>query len=311
MKKSELQKIIREEISTVINESPDEWYAENGRSINWRDGDPVVFGYFDDVMYTSLEPNEHWQKRKEPWTHSSLGDWIEDSIYEGDIPEPAGWQANTQPITRDAFTYPGRFWLDKLVISFWEYPKNAKELDKTIDDINKKIGPNYKIDDDWEIDLGLSDFRSSKLAQIGSYKSSKEAKPADKGQAHIAFGKHGNVPAGVGSKFKYKNQQPGETVAQMRARLKTSENKSDTMKKSELQEIIREEISKVLNKNQQNQLISKFQKWVGKDKYPTTTDITYYSKKHNLTTDQTAILKKTFPPDEFTIKSTGPTPDWL
>ena len=78
------------------------------------------------------------------------------------------------------------------------------------------------------------------------------------------------------------------------------------MKKSELQKIIKEEISKVLTKNQ---LVKDFKKQIGKDKTPTSADIDYYTREYKLTPDQKLILKKTFPSDDIKIKSTGPTPD--
>ena len=59
----------------------------------------------------------------------------------------------------------------------------------------------------------------------------------------------------------------------------------------------------------ENQLVKDFKKWIGKDKTPTSADIDYYTKKHKLTPDQKAVLKKAFPSDDIKIKSTGPTPD--
>ena len=250
MKKSELQQIIREEVFKTLNESPDVYYDDKSKH-TWREEDAVTFGYFNGVLYTSLEPDEMWQRVKTPWAHADLGDWIANQIDEEKIPEPVNWDYDHPYIGRDDFEFPGRLWPSQKIISFWDYPKSAHELKTIIQDINKKVKNKFQITDDWRIDLGFEDVteKGSQITPISSYKSSKEAKPADKGQAHIAFGKHGNVPSGVGSKFKFKNQQPGETVAQMRARLKTSESKiaeSNTMKKSELQKIIREEIENVL-----------------------------------------------------------------
>ena len=78
------------------------------------------------------------------------------------------------------------------------------------------------------------------------------------------------------------------------------------MKKSELQKIIREEVENTLTKNR---LVDKFKEWVGQDKTPTTMDIDYYVKKHNLTPTQKSILRKAFPSDEIHVRSTGPSPD--
>ena len=89
------------------------------------------------------------------------------------------------------------------------------------------------------------------------------------------------------------------------------------MKKSELQQIIREEIGQFLT---ENQLVKDFEKWfdhltssnprwIGKDKTPTSADIDYYAKEYKLTPVQKSMLIKAFPSDDIKIKSTGPTPD--
>ena len=265
MKKSELQQIIQEEVFKALDESPDRFYDSNNVMHIYKDSDAVTFGYFNGVLYTTLEPDDRWQKEvvknQANWTHDKLGDWIAAQIDDEKIPEPVNWDYDHPYIGRDDLEFPGRLWSSQKVISFWDYPKSAHELKTIVQDINKKVKNKFRITDDWRIDLGFGlnpgelNSTGNEITPISSYKSSKESKPADKGQAHIAFGKQGNVPSGVGSKFKFKNQQSGETVAQMRARLKTSESKitkSNTMKKSELQQIIREEVEKVLNEQNKN-----------------------------------------------------------
>lgn len=223
MKKSELRRIIREEVIQKIKESPDVVYYNGGRLI-YRDNDAITFGYFDNVLYTSEDIDPDTPGVSAPYTHDDLGTWIKRQIFYDEIPEPKGYEM--RDIERGDFKFAGRLWTGPKIISFWEYPKTAAELDKVIKDLNKKI-PGLNLNDDWNIDLGVEKDRlsSSKIEPISSYKSSKEATPADAGKAHIAFGKQGNVPSGVGSKFKFKNRMPGETVAQMRARTKTSESK--------------------------------------------------------------------------------------
>lgn len=248
MKKSELRRIIREEVIQKIKESPDIVYY-NGGSHLYRDNDAITFGYFDNVLYTSEDIDPNYTEVLKPYTHYDLGTWIAKLIFDEEIPEPKNYDPDEEYyIDREDFKLAGRLWTRSKIISFWEYPKTAAELDKVIKDLNKKI-PGLNLNDDWKIDLGVEKDRlsSSKVEPISSYKSSKEATPADAGKAHIAFNKQGNVPSGVGSKFKFKNQIPGETVAQMRARTKTSESKmydSDQIRiqTSELRSLLKEMI---------------------------------------------------------------------
>lgn len=244
VKKSEIKKIIKEKIVQKVHESPDIVYFNDGDVRIYKSRDAITFGYFDNILYTSEDIGSRL-----PITHADLGDWILDQVYDEDSPKPKGFE--NLSIERGDFKFAGRLWTEPKIISFWEYPKTDAELDKVISDLNGKL-KDIKINDSWRLDLGFENnnefSRNSKLEPISSYKSSREATPADAGKAHIAFGKQGNVPSGVGSKFKFKNRMPGETVAQMRARTSINENKTK-MKKSELQQIIREEISKVLNEN--------------------------------------------------------------
>jgi hypothetical protein len=91
------------------------------------------------------------------------------------------------------------------------------------------------------------------------------------------------------------------------------------MKVSELKQIIKEEIVRALAKNSINeddsiklsykdkQLIKKFQNWAVDN--PTSTDIEFFSRRHNLTSAQQHLLKKVFLSDiKFDITPTGPLP---
>ena len=77
------------------------------------------------------------------------------------------------------------------------------------------------------------------------------------------------------------------------------------MKRSELKQLIKEEIQKTLN---ENELINKFKKWVNSDKV-TSIDIDFYASENKLTPEQKSLLEKTFLNSDFSIKSTGPAPD--
>ncbi len=46
-------------------------------------------------------------------------------------------------IQRESFKYPGRYWGDTGVLSFWEYPKSASDLKKLVKDLNEAISGKY------------------------------------------------------------------------------------------------------------------------------------------------------------------------
>jgi hypothetical protein len=73
------------------------------------------------------------------------------------------------------------------------------------------------------------------------------------------------------------------------------------MKRSELKQIIKEEISKVLK---ENKFIRDFEEFIG-DKDATSVDIDYFSAQNKLTPEQKSVLKNKFLPN-ISIKSTGP-----
>ena len=75
------------------------------------------------------------------------------------------------------------------------------------------------------------------------------------------------------------------------------------MKVSELKQLIKEEITKVLS---ENKFIRDFEEFIG-DKDATSVDIDYFSAQNKLTPEQKSALKNKFLPD-FSIKSTGPLP---
>ena len=91
------------------------------------------------------------------------------------------------------------------------------------------------------------------------------------------------------------------------------------MKVSELKHIIKEEIAKALAENSVNendsiklsykdkQLIKKFQNWAVDN--PTSTDLEFFSRRHNLNSEQQYLLKKVFlSNNDIKITPTGPLP---
>jgi ribosomal protein S8 len=73
------------------------------------------------------------------------------------------------------------------------------------------------------------------------------------------------------------------------------------MKRSELKQIIKEEIHNVLK---ENKFIRDFEEFIG-DKDATSVDIDYFSAQNKLTPEQKSVLKNKFLPN-ISIKSTGP-----
>jgi hypothetical protein len=54
------------------------------------------------------------------------------------------------------------------------------------------------------------------------------------------------------------------------------------------------------------QLIKKFQNWAVDN--PTSTDVEFFSSRHNLNSEQRSLLKRVFLSDDFKITPTGPLP---
>lgn len=73
------------------------------------------------------------------------------------------------------------------------------------------------------------------------------------------------------------------------------------MKRSELKQIIKEELVKMVDKNK---FIRDFEEFIG-DKDATSVDIDYFSAQNKLTPEQKSVLKNKFLPN-ISIKSTGP-----
>ena len=73
------------------------------------------------------------------------------------------------------------------------------------------------------------------------------------------------------------------------------------MKVSELKQLIKEEITKVLS---ENKFIRDFEEFIG-DKDATSVDIDYFSAQNKLTPEQKSVLKNKFLPN-ISIKNTGP-----
>ena len=59
-------------------------------------------------------------------------------------------------LNRKMYSYPGRVWTDKKLISFWEYPddKTFKKIIKELENhFSNKFDKNFKIDDSWKVEV--------------------------------------------------------------------------------------------------------------------------------------------------------------
>jgi len=208
----------------ILNESPDWIYVpqKNGEPIKtlWNVGDNRAFGYYDGKMYVA---------EKDGITHGSLS---------------MNYHDPKLPIRTDRgdFIYPGRFWADKKIISFWVYPPKSK-MKKVITDIEKELktkwGQSIKIWNDYKVETILDDTgklnkgarnwnpedykqkgreqRSSsedkwhiEFVPLKNYGGSKKRSKKDLGAAHAlspVLKKKKEVPSGIGSK-KYGKEKP-------------------------------------------------------------------------------------------------------
>lgn len=128
-------------LKNIIKESPDSLNARFGDdyvTYIWPDYSSYAFGYYSGKFYIEAEK-----------THGSLG----------------AFNKKGDEVYRENFTYPGRIWPTKKIISFWKYPKNRKMLDRVFVDINKNtelnINPN-----EWYIDVMLDSNSKKTIKKI-------------------------------------------------------------------------------------------------------------------------------------------------
>jgi len=200
-----------------LNESPDNVYLEYDNvylELNYRDNDAYPFGYIEGYGEDSfLFSKKRWNNHQD-LTYDHSGD------YDG----------------REMMYNSGRIWIDRKVISFWDYPDDYTELIKIIIDINVEIDDlGYKIDDDWlievimngdeqvinkykfwgdsEIDGDQRHISDSILIKIKDYKGSGKRSTAQLVAKHLEVGKGGSEK-GWGSR-KYDDKLPSDiSVAQ-------------------------------------------------------------------------------------------------
>jgi len=143
-----------------LNESPDRIEHEKyGVLGNWADDDAHAFGYYKGIMAVSEPRRSHdsifWDDvNRKPTTQSGIR-----------IDNRGG----NKRLDRSSFTFPGRVWVDKEIISFWVYPPRGR-LRKIIKDLEDALhdyyGYRYNITPNWKVDIPLA-TRSNRIKDDG------------------------------------------------------------------------------------------------------------------------------------------------
>jgi len=129
-------------LKKLLLENPDNAYMpavkdefEYMENLSWNDDDSYVFGYYNGKMYIERKGNHttlHWSIP--PEKRLPMDNYLSDHEW-----------------SRNMYKYPGRVWLRRKVISFWEYPPKY-ELQKVMRDI-KKLGTPMGNLKDWKIEV--------------------------------------------------------------------------------------------------------------------------------------------------------------
>jgi hypothetical protein len=139
-------------------ESPDRMLYK-GNTILYNMYGAYPFGYVNDYKEIDMEKSHrsNFSIRMEgvPLVNNDTGFSIglEYSIHRNLLSQLGLGNAKF-PEALNNFKYAGRFWKDKKVISFWQYPETKDELDEIINEINTLTDIN--IDDSWEIEIYLN-----------------------------------------------------------------------------------------------------------------------------------------------------------
>jgi hypothetical protein len=115
----------------LLNEWADEINSSNDKIAYWKDSDALPFIITKDFLHMD---------------YLAFGN-------------PRETHAQMKHFRNESGLIMGRLWMDKKIISFWEYPENKKSLNIMINTINnsetaKNFG--FKIDSSWKIDIPVS-----------------------------------------------------------------------------------------------------------------------------------------------------------
>lgn len=131
---------------------------------------------------------------------------------------------------RSDLIYPGRMWVDKHIITFWQYPPK-EDIDRVLEDIKENSVDNIDWSDDWKIEvfkdeIGFSGWTSSNyggktLIPLEEYTDSKSHTEEEIKTPHLLspvqkekLKKQGklNIPPGFGSEYIPKHKLKGSEM---------------------------------------------------------------------------------------------------
>jgi hypothetical protein len=117
------------EIKNKLKESPDKVSDGNSVKATWSDLDSVSFGFANDRAYVSLNyallmNSKNFDYKIKKKIDDLPHGFIKKMTMHDNICDFYAYYLNDNkvPCDRDDFEYPGRFWFDKKIISFWRYP---------------------------------------------------------------------------------------------------------------------------------------------------------------------------------------------
>jgi len=158
--------------------------------------------------------------------------------------------------------FAGRVWIKSEIITFWDYPKDYKELKKVLVDIENESDDHFKITDNWKIEVVVDEkgneivnqdkawgsrfghaafkqINTSRLIRIGDYKGSSKRSAEELSKAHTEVGSKKNTIKGLGSrKYQDKLSKGSSTIEykHKKSRYKFTESFDSFNKKSDEQE---------------------------------------------------------------------------
>jgi len=198
-----------------LNENPDTIHAGGSNTADIGSRDARAFGMFNGKVYIG----QHQWEYHDDLALSYLGRKLITQA-----------QYDKLPKNRYIWTYPGRLWINKKLISFWKYPKTKAEFLILLKKIEKAakikiIGSGWKV----EVYPGSDEVNNltngAKLISTDTYRGSKDAAGINTDHAKSPIDKtKKTVPNNMGANKSIPGARKGETPAQTRYRLKLNEN---------------------------------------------------------------------------------------
>jgi hypothetical protein len=212
-------------LKDIMKENPDGVQYKDGY-LHFNATGAHPFGIYKNKAFIGDEGGVHYNIRQ-------------DLVDRGEIDDE---EMDSYPRLRGAWKFPGRLWVSKKIISFWDFPKESQMkgvISKLEKATGKKIWKNgWKVE---VIDKGGKIYRPDsrgsdeeepswdeyetggnvKLIPVEDYAGSQ--KQVGKGKSHVVSPmdkKKKKVPKGMGSLKKVKGQRKGETPAAARHRLR-------------------------------------------------------------------------------------------